>query len=134
MRVKNFKRIVKEDYPAEAQEVISKLGASINPFADQVMQAFDGNIDFDNLNQEVVFFDVEVDTNGVPKTQIEIKSNLKTKVRGYNIIRIDMINHNTFPSGMPLIFFRASSDIVVIEYIKGLPANKRYRITAIAIG
>jgi hypothetical protein len=134
MRVSNYKRINKDDFEPQLQDAIEKIAFCVNPFAEQVIQAFNKNIGFDNLNQEIVSFEVEVDANGKPKNRLDVKSNLNSKVNGYLIIRVESINHNDTPNAVPLIYFTTPESGVTIQMVKGLPANKKFRITAIAIG
>jgi hypothetical protein len=81
-----------------------------------------------------VSFEVEVDANGKPKNRLDLKSNLNSKVNGYLVIRVESINHNDTPNAVPLIYFTTPESGVTIQMVKGLPANKKFRITAIAIG
>jgi hypothetical protein len=134
MKVSNYKRINKDDFEPQLQDAAEKIAFCFNPFAEQVVQAFNKNIGFDNLNQEIVSFEVEVDSNGKPKNRLDIKSNLNSKVNGYLVIRVEPINHNDTPDGVPLIYFTTPDLGVTIQTVKGLPANKKFRITAIAIG
>ena len=133
MRVTNYKRIAKEDFAPEMQDTIEKLASSINSFADQVIQAFNGNIGFDNLTQEVVQFNVEIATDGKLKNQIEVKSNLR-RVQGYTVIRVEVQGSGGMPTAVPLISFTQTENNVRVQSVMGLLPNVRYRITAIAIG
>jgi hypothetical protein len=133
MRVTNFKRIAKEDFEPEMQDTIEKLASSINSFADQVIQAFNGNIGFDNLTQEVVQFNVETDATGKLKTQTEVKSNLR-RVQGYTVIRVEVQGAGGMPTAVPLISFTQTETSVRIQSVMGILPNVKYRITAIAIG
>jgi len=134
MRVTNYKRIAKEDFSAEMQEDMEKLASSINPFADQIIQAFNGNIGFDNLNQELVTFEVQVNDKGKPSTQVEVKSNLKGKVQGYVVIRVEPVNHSDLPTATPFVSYKLTNTGTSIDAVTGLVKDKKYRITAIAIG
>jgi hypothetical protein len=133
MRVTNYKRIAKEDFEPEMQDTIEKLASSINSFADQVIQAFNGNIGFDNLTQEVVQFNVETDATGKLKTQTEVKSNLR-RVQGYTVIRVEVQGAGGMPTAVPLISFTQTETSVRIQSVMGILPNVKYRITAIAIG
>lgn len=133
MRVTNYKRIAKEDFEPEMQDTIEKLASSINSFADQVIQAFNGNIGFDNLTQEVVQFNVETDATGKLKTQTEVKSNLR-RVQGYTVIRVEVQGTGGMPTAVPLISFTQTETSVRIQSVMGILPNVKYRITAIAIG
>ena len=134
MKVTNFKRIAKEDFDPDMQDAAEKLASSINPFADQLIQAFNKNIGFDNLNQEVVQFDVQVDASGKPVNQVELRSNLRSRVQGYIVIRVEVNGTGAMPNATPLISFSQSDGNVRVQGVMGLVTNVKYRITAIAIG
>lgn len=133
MRVTNFKRIAKEDYEPELQDAMEKLASSLNPFADQITQAFNGNIGFENLAQEIVQFDIQVDATGKSVNQVEVKSNLRSRVQGYMVIRVDISGAGAPPTALPLINFIQNETSVRIQAVYGLSAGVKYRITAIAV-
>jgi hypothetical protein len=135
MRIGKFSNITPEDFDEELQPAMSKLAETINPFLETVSSAFDGKIDFDNLNQEIVEFQVEVDSNGVPKTQLGLSSRLFNRVRGYIVIRAQPNNPNAaLPTANPLITYSQTESGIRVLGVTGLPPNVLYRITAIAIG
>ena len=135
MKLNNIKRIRSEDFSQDDYELVSKLSFALNPFLEQISTIFNKNIDFDNLNQEVINLTVEVDANGSPKTQTQIKSNLKSKVRGMVCIRAQNLeNDGTYPTNTPFITFNQASNLLTVLNVTGIPANKRYALTLIAIG
>jgi len=106
MKVTNLKRLVVEDFESDDQEMITKVAFSYNPLIEQITQAFNGNIDFDNLNQEVLTFEVELDATGKPKADIELRSSLRGKPRGTVVIRAENLTlDGTFPTAVPFITF-----------------------------
>lgn len=135
MKLNNIKRLVKEDFSKDDRELIDKLSFALNPFLEQIGTIFNKNVDFDNLNQEIVNIPVEVDSLGVPKTQTVVKTTLKTKIKGAYIIRADNLeNDGTFPSGAPFITYSFSGNIITVLHVTGLPANKRYSLNTVFIG
>lgn len=82
------RRIIQEDFKKEDQDLIGRLGYSLNPVIEQLVLAFNKRITFqENLNSEVKTVTVEVDENGLPLTQIQLQSALTTKVQGVVVIR-----------------------------------------------
>lgn len=134
MKVTNLKRLAKEDFSQENQALVEKLAFAINPFLDQLNQALDKNIDFDNLNQSITTFKVRVNASGIPITPVQLKSSLKTNVQGIQVIRVDNITDSTNLSGAPFITFTRNSGLIYIQHITGLVANKDYNIAVILIG
>jgi len=135
MKLNNLKRIVVEEFPQDQQALVEKLAFSLNPMLDQLTTAFNKNIDFDNLNQEILEFVVEVDANGRPRVATELRSNLRTRVRGYTVIRAQNENPNgPLPTSTPLISYNQNESGVRITGVTGIPANNKFRLTVIAIG
>lgn len=133
MKVQDFKRLAEEDFPQESRELIKKVSYALNPFLEQIKSALDHNIDFDNLNQAVVSFKVAVNANGTPTQNLQLKSPLKSNIRGIQVIRVDSTD-GSFPSGAPFVSFTRNSGDVTIEHITGLLVNKEYNISVILIG
>lgn len=135
MRLNNIKRIIKEDFAQEDRVLIEKLAFALNPFLEQISMIFNKNIDFDNLNQEIINVTIELDANGVPKTTTQIRSTLKTKIRGIQVINAaNLENDGTFPTAGPFITYSINGNLITIQHVTGIPANKRYNLSAILIG
>lgn len=135
MKLNDIKRIRTEDFPKDDYALINKLSFALNPFLEQISTIFNKNVDFDNLNREIIKVVVELNSSGVPKTQIQIKSTLKTKIRGFNVIRAENLeNDGTFPTGAPFVTFNQTSELITIFHVTGLPADKRYNLTLESIG
>lgn len=134
MKVTNIKRIVKEDFNKDDQELVDKLAFALNPFLEQVVSAFNKNIDFDNLNQEVINLETEVDSSGTPKLNFEIKTTLKTRIKGLICVSAQNLTDLTYPTGAPFISYTTNNNLITIRNITGLPANKRFRLSIILIG
>lgn len=134
MRINNFKRIIKEDYSEEDQELIDKLAFSINPLMEQLSNVFNKGIDFENLNQQVVTFEVEL-SSGKPKAATQLSVSLRTKPIGLVVIRAENLSLNgTFPTAAPFITYGISNNNLVVNHVAGIPDNTRYRLTAIVYG
>ncbi len=134
-RIPDIKRIQKTDFEQKYQALIEKLSFPINSFFEQTRSALDHNIDFTNLNQEIITLDVVVDATGVPTTNTQYRSTLRTKVIGNTTINALNISGTAgFPTGQPFITFSQTDKLVTILNVTGLPANTRYRLIIISIG
>lgn len=134
-RIPDIKRIQKSDFEEKYQSLIEKLSFPINSFFEQTRSALDHNIDFTNLNQEIITVDVIVDVNGVPTTNIQYRSSLKTKVIGHAAINaLNISGAAGFPTGQPFITFSQTDKLVTILNVTGLPANTKYRLIVLSIG
>jgi hypothetical protein len=129
-----FKRLVVEDFEQSQQALIGKIATVYNPMIDQLNSGLKSNLDFNNLNQEVITFKVTVDSSGVPTSTVQLTPKLKTNLQG--IICINAVNNtdSTTLSGAPFIAFSRSSGTATITQVTGLVAGKSYTITAIFVG
>lgn len=134
-RVPDIKRIQKSDFEEEYQELVDKLAFPINSFFEQTRSAFDRNIDFRNLNQEVINIDITVDAFGIPTLEAKYRSTLKTKVLGHSCINaINISGTAGFPTGQPFLTFVQNNNIVTILNVTGLPADTKYTLVVLSIG
>jgi hypothetical protein len=133
--VSNIKRIIKEDFESDEQDMIGKLAEPINSFAEKVKQALNGSLDFNNLNQQVIQLTVSVDSTGIPIILTQYKSTIKTRVIGHSCIAAvnESIPQNS-PINTPFISFTQNGELVKINKITGLQTNQRYLLTVISIG
>lgn len=132
----DVKKISKEDFEEEYQELIDRLAFPLNSFMEQTRNALDGNLDFNNINQEVVSLDISVDVNGIPKIITKYASNLNTRVIGHQVIAAVSVNNPTtvFATNQPFINFIQNANLVTINKVTGLPVDERFRLTVISVG
>lgn len=134
-KIDNIKRILKEDFPENSRETVDKMGYVINNFMEQVISAFNKNINFDNLNQEIKDISVTVNGSGIPTIDTNFKNNLITKVKGIQVILAEnQTNTTSYPTSCPFISFTENNKIVTIRHISGLQANNKYKLRIITFG
>lgn len=133
-KITNIKRINKEDFNSEDQELVGRMAFALNPFLEQIVAAFNKGIDFDNLNQDFIVLETEVDASGKPKLNYEIKTTIKTRLKAVYCVGANNLTDSTFPTSAPFITYTTNNNIITILNITGLPANKRFRLSIILIG
>lgn len=134
-RLPDHKRIAKEDFEKDDQKLVEKLAYPINSFIEQVRNALNKNLDFDNLNQEIIEFTTSVDSSGNPLTPLQYKSNLNTRIRGMTCIKVEDTNNTAIaPVNTPFATFTQSTNIVTVSNITGLTANTQYRLRFLTFG
>lgn len=103
---------------------------------EQTRAALDGNLDFSNLNQEIINLNVTVDVNGIPLIVTQYKSNLNTKVLGHVVIAAtNLVSPLNTPTSGPFIsFVLKTPPLIQINSISGLQANETYNLVFISIG
>ena len=130
----NIKRLLKEDYKKEYQDLIATLASTLNPFMEQVTLAFDGDIDFNNLKMETLKVTVKVDASGTPIIGDKIKITNKNRISGVICINArNLDNYTNYPSGTPFLSTTISNQIITVNNITNLTANQKYEITLLII-
>ncbi len=130
MKINNLKRLIKEDFPEEYQELVDKLGFALNPMLEQVSNAFNKNINFDNLSREVLTVTLENATGGSLKAVTQIKTSLSGRIIGLNIIRAEnLTNSVVYPTNAPFVSWSINGNIMTIQKVTGIQDNNKYRLT-----
>lgn len=133
-KLPDFKRIAKEDFPSKYQDLIERLALPINSHIEQVRNAFNKNIDFTNLSQDIVTLTFKTNDAGQPISELKFKSTLKSTVRGLMPVSLTITSSTSqYPAIYPMISFSQVENIVYIKNIAGLSANTGYSLTFITI-
>ena len=134
-QIDNLRRIVAEDFDEENRQLVAKLGSNLNQFMEQVYEAFQGNIDFSNVNEELIDYDVTVNGSGTPTTTNKFKSDL-FRLQGVQVVRATNISTvGTYPTSCPFISFTPEGGgIYRVDNITGLNSGDRWRLKLRLIG
>jgi hypothetical protein len=131
----DFKRIAKEDFNSDERGLVEKLALPINSFFEQVRNALNNDIDFQNLNQKTIALKVRVDANGIPVVLTKFKSDINGRALG--IICINAVNNTNptnYPTGTPWINYTENSSLITVNNITNLVQNDVYTLTLLIIG
>ena len=77
--LKNVRKILAQDYADENRTLIAKLSEVLNTFMTETTETINGNIDFDNLRQQLKVFKVTVDGSGTITSSNQIRLELSGK-------------------------------------------------------
>lgn len=133
-KLQGFKRIQTEDFPKEYQSIVDRLGYSINIFAEQVIEAFNKQISYDNLNRSYITLTTDVSVTGIPNDELIIKIPTNGFI-GFNCVSAENLDDDTGVTGCPfLTYIRLSNGSIRITNIVGLPANKNFKLTVEILG
>lgn len=129
-KITNIKRLIKEDFPPEQQDLIDKLAYVVNPFFDQVVAAFNKGINTDNLTRQILEVTVN-NTAGRITPGVQFKNTLNTnKILGINIIKaMNITNPAVYPTQAPWISWSINENIITINNITGIQDNNKYTLT-----
>ena len=128
-RVPDFKRLAKEDFPAKYRDLIDKLAFPINSHIEQVRSALSGNLDFENLAQEIRTLSFTTGSNGQPLNTLNFQSGLNNRVQGMLAVRVIITSDNTaVATQTPVFTWSQNGTLVTIGSIGGLEPETSYEI------
>lgn len=130
-RIPNYRRISTGDFSADNSQDMGQLAEILNPFMRDVTDVINGQIDFENLNQNIIQFEVTVDSNGVPQNkQVNVGN---STFNGFSVINArNVTNPSIYPTGQPFISaVPTGSQVVNVNNISNLPANNKFLLTVI---
>ena len=145
MKLPNFKRLNKNDFPKAMQEAMEKLGFLLNASIELLYTTLDRRVDLaNNILCDVINLTVSVDSNGIPvgNSTFTINNPNMLSLQGLTVIRaVNLTNSTVYPSSGIFISFKninntaASATITVsVNHITGLQAGNQYQLTLIAWG
>lgn len=132
--LQTFKRIYRNDFKAEYQELVDQLSYYINTNFDAVYQALNKNINIkDNLASQLVTLVVKVDATGKPLTSLTFQSTLnQSTILGTEVINAVSSSPSTiFPTSGIFCSFTQSGQSITINNITGLPPNVQFTLTLV---
>lgn len=130
MKIRPFSRIQLEQFSNNNKADFELITKFLNPFLEQFNILFDKNIDNQNLKQEIVQILVEVNTSGIPKTELIIKKGSVSKVNGIIIVRVDKTNPNDpYLTSAPFVEINELAENIEIKRLLGFPPDKKYYVT-----
>lgn len=131
------KRIRAEDFAEDERSLVSKLGFVVNSFMDDVYNALNSNLDFNNLNRQLVTLDVRMGPGLTPAVlnSPQIKHTLRGRPIGISCIKAqNLVSPLVFPLSTPFVSFTFNENIITLLAIAGLQADSEYRLTLEIIG
>lgn len=136
MKLSGFKRLRKEDFPKDYQELVDKLAYSINTFTDEVINGLNKNLTIDeNMNQFLKEITVTVNSSGVPTETTQLTNALAIPAKGMKVLRAEnLTNTSSYPTNAPFISFSEEKKVITIKHVTGLQASNKYKLLLNVIG
>jgi hypothetical protein len=135
MKLPSFKSIKKTDYEAEYQKLVETLSVSLNNGIQVLYDSLNHRTSLrDNIACTIKDIEVEVNTFGIPKDTLIIKTELTTKVEGCQIIYAlnkTVAGNYVQTSGGPFISYEAIQNGISVNHIAGLVANNKYLLRVV---
>lgn len=136
MKLGSFRRIYKQDFKPDQQDLADQLGTTINNGFEQLYDGLDGKLSFrDNILATISEFTITVDSEGTPRQTTVLKLNSKqTIVEGVYVIgAIGANNPNLLPLAAPFVSYTKNAQTLIIDNVRGLLADNAYKIKLVAI-
>jgi UDP-galactopyranose mutase len=124
-----------EDFDEKERGVAEKIGGVYNGFSDDVYKQMNGNLTFENLDRQLVTFEVKIDAAGAVLNKPQIKLKLNSKISGLKVISATNLDSaTTYPTACPFVSYEVGQSLITIRNVSGLQPNSRYSLTAEIIG
>lgn len=135
-KLPNFRRIYKEDYPPEIQDIIEKLAVSLNIGLETLYNVLNQKVSLeDNIDSSVRELDVVVDSSGFPVGTASIRIHKTETIRGLSVIKADnLTNAAIFPTSGAFLTWVQEGNLININHIAGLPEGQQFRLKIVAFG
>lgn len=135
MKIQVPKKLRAEDFKSDQQDLINKIAYIYNSFVDEVYNVLNKNVDYDNLNRQIVELTVKIDSSGKVINSPQIKTSLRTKIRGINVLNaVNQDNSTIYPTNAPFLNWTVNEEILTVLNVSGLQSNSQYKLTLELIG
>jgi len=134
MRLPNYLRLNKVDYPEETKPVIDRLAGSLNPSIESLYNLANNRISLsDNIACVVKDIIVIVGSDGIPLTSIGIALGTTVqKVLGSQVLyALNQTSDTVYPTAQPFITFTQNGSTFEVDHIAGLPANNQFLLKVV---
>jgi hypothetical protein len=136
MRLPNFRRIIKQDFQKEFQELIERLSVSINNGFDVMFEALNNKISLqNNIMCTVIDLEIEPTAAGIPKntTQFTLTYDGRTSIVLVGKLE-NLTTSSSYPTSAPFVSWTQTDKILQVNHITGLTANNKYSVRIVAFG
>lgn len=126
--VDNTKRILADDFPEDDREFASQFGEIYNFTIENITNAINGQLNYDNLSKELVEITITVDANGTPTTSPDFIASVN--MVGSTVIRaVNLLNFANYVQSHPFITYtRVQGEKYRIQNITGLNPDEKYQL------
>lgn len=135
-KLSSYRRLFEQDFSPDDKALIEQLSIPVNSSFEELYNALNNKLTIkENISATIAEFTVMVDNNGTPKNRTLFKLEAhQTTVEGLLVINCTGSEPATLPSGGIFISFSRNENFIIIQNIKGLQANKSYKVKALCLG
>ena len=133
-KISQSKRLNKEDFPQEYQDLVDRMGECINPFIKQVYSCLSQGLSYvDNFYGQELSITTKVSATGVPVNN-QFKYTLKTRPKSIQVLNVINTTNNVTVTSNPFVGFSISGETRTFNYITGLSPNIDWNISLFVMG
>lgn len=138
MKLPNFKKLFKQDYAKEYQELVDKLAESLNGGIETLYGALNKKLSLgDNLACIIKDVDIIVNSSGEPTTSTGFAIDTNQRVQILEVGRADnLTNTASYPTGGIFITWTQGTNLttnaIIINHVTGLITGNKYRLRIVA--
>lgn len=137
MKIPNFKRLNKNDYPEEFRELVDKLSYIINDGFESVYSTLDGRVSTENKLEVIKEATFQVNEDGIPQARVNCTfagSRIKKAV-GCLVISVTNVNNPVlYPEAGVTPTWVQEGESITITHLTGLQANSPWLVRFLIIG
>lgn len=136
MKLPNFKRLNKNDYPDAFQEIVDTLASSLNIGIESLYQALNKQLTRrENMLATEKDITLSVTSSGIPTTSTFFTLDFTGKALGLSVEKIDNLsNPNALLQGGVSVLWSQTGNTIVIQQVTGLIPSNQYRLHVVANG
>lgn len=136
MRLPNFRRIIKQDFEKQYNQLVERLSVSINNGFDVMFEALNNKISLqNNIMCTVIDIELEPSSSGTPKNPANLTLTYSGKTSIVVVGKVDnLTNPSSYPTSAPFISWSQNDTTLTINHITGLTADNKYSIRLVAFG
>ncbi len=134
MKLPNYRRLMKTDFPNEFQDLVERLAYVININTQSVYDALNRKVSLgDNIDCVIRNIEITVDGSGIPVNTAIFGVDDKVRVvQGLEVQRAEnLTNSNVYPTGGIFLTFQQVQTGVQIQHVTGLPAGYNFRLRVV---
>lgn len=136
MKLGNFKRLYEKDFDTQEQNLVSKLGLTINNGFEMLYLALAKRLTFeDNIQSTIKDIEIQVDATGKPVNKTNFKLD-QTGIRAQGVIILKATNltdPTSYVNSSPFISWTQTQVGIQVDNIKGLIPFNIYSIRVLVI-
>lgn len=127
-RIDEPRRLNVDEFPKESRQTIEMLAEYYNYAIEQITNAINGNIDYDNTKNKLITLEFTTSSIGVPIPKLQFSANVG--LIGTKVIRVDNLSNPTvYPISSPFISYSTSGNgVYSVNDITGLRSSTKYRV------